>query len=379
MYFSASRHGNELILSSLQTASYWVQMASENEKGGHSSSPASTVIGTESIGASDAVIGQAPSTVQEISDRRTVQSTINVHNNNPNVLAVTNADAHHAPAEPVTQLHSEAPSHDHAHLHSSSSGSVYREVQAPQDPGHMCAGPDRGLPLAGSGLGANSVSISLSKTAPAAALGTSHTESILQVGHAHNYNPGMSVASPNMPVQVHAQLLHQVPVQAHGQLQHQVQAQAHGQLLHQVQVQAHGQLLHQVPIQAHGQMQPQVPAQSNSSAHPYYEDPGQVYQYYAQMPSSDNSAVYWAGVAHDPNQAYQYPHMPASGHSAPYWTGVAYQDPGQAYQDPHLLTYGQTGSYNHNAAVNDPSLQGQVYNAAYGTAASHMPMMPSST
>lgn len=330
-----------------KTAAYWVQMASEDAKGVHSSSPASVGIGSESIGASDAVVGQACSAVQEINDRRTVQPKRMVHDNNPNVLALTND----APTEPVTQSHFEAPS----------SGAVYCGAQARQDHAHMYAGPDRGLPLAGPGFGANSMSISLSETAPVAAFETSHTENVLQVGHARNYNPGLSVASANMPVQAHGQLLHQVPVQAHGQV------------LHQVQVQPHGQVLHHVPIQAHVQLQPQVPAQSNSSAHPYYEDPGQVYQYYAQMPSSDNSAVYWTGVAHDPNQVYQYPHMPSSGNSATYWAGMVYQDPSQAYQDPHMLTYGQTGSYSHNVAVNNPSLQVQVHNPSYGAAASHMP------
>lgn len=340
-----------------KTAAYWVQLATEAAKGVHSSSPASTGIGSESIGASDAVVGQACSAVQEINDRGTVQPILTVHDNHPNVLALTND----APTEPVAQSNFEAPSHGPAHLHSSSSGAVYRGAQAHQDPALMYAGPDRRLPSAGPGFGANSMSISLSETAPVAALETSHTENFLQVGHAHNYNPGMSVASANMPVQAHGQLLHQVPVQAHGQV------------LHQVQVQAHGQALHQVPIQAHVQLQPQVPAQSNSSAYPYYEDPGQAYQYYAHMQTSDNSAVYWTGVAHDPNQVHQYPHMPSSGNSATYWAGMVYQDPNQAYQDPRMLTYGQTGSYSHNVAVNNPSLQVQVHNPSYIAAASHMP------
>lgn len=341
-----------------KTAAYWVQMASKEAKGVHSSSPASIGIGSESIGASDPVVGQACSAMQGINDRGTFQPKIMVHDNHPNVLARTND----TPTEQVTQSHFEAPSHDPAHLHSSSSGAVvYWGPQARQDPAHMYAGPDRGLPLAGSGFGANSMSISLSEAAPVAAHETSHTESILQVGHAHNYNPGMSVASANVPVQAHGQLPHQVPVPAHGQV------------LHQVQVQAHGQVLHQVPIQAHVQLQSQVPAQSNSSAHPYYGDPGQVYQYYAQVPSSDNSAVYWTGVAHDSNQVYQYPQMPSSGNSATYWAGMVYQDPDQAYQDPHMLTYGQTGSYSHNVAVHNPSLQVEVHNPSYIAAASHMP------
>lgn len=314
-------------------------MASEDAKGVYSSSPASIGIGSESIGASDAVAGQACSAVQEINDRGTVQPKITVHDSNPYVHALVND----APTEPVTQSHFEAPSHGPVHLHSSSSGAVYSGAQARQDPAPMYAGPDRGVPLAGPGFGANSMSLSLSETAPVAALQTSHTENFLQVSQAHNYNPGISVASANMPVQAHGQLLHQVPVQAHDQVLHQVQ------------------------------VQPQVPAQSNSYAHPYYEDPGQVYQYYAQMPSSDNSAVYWTGVAHDPNQVYQYPHMPSSGNSSTYWAGMVYQDPSQAYQDPHMLTYGQTGSYSHNVAVNNPPLQVQVHNPSYAAAASHMP------
>ncbi|KAL8134507.1 uncharacterized protein LOC141712945 [Apium graveolens] len=330
----------------VKTAAYWVQMASKDAKGVHSSSPASIGIGSESIGASDAVVGQACFAVQEINDRGTVQPKITVHDNNPNVNALTNDVA----TEPVTQSNFEARSHGPAHLHSSYSGAVYSGAQARQDPAPMYAGPERGLPLAGPGFVVNNMSLSLSETAPVAALQTGHAENFLQVSQARNYNPGMSVASANMPVQAHGQLLHQVPVQAHGQVLHQVPVQ-----------QAHGQVLHQVP------------AQSNSSAYPYYEDPGQVYQYYAQMPSSDNSAVYWTGVAHDPNQVYQYPHMPSSGNSSTYWAGMVYQDQSQAYQDSHMLTYGQAGSYSHNGAVNNPSLQVQVHNPSYVAAASHMP------